>query len=547
MSDLAYGLTLFRAFEHLDGPRWGQSAYIAGVAETGPVRLAELVGGLALASDFANGFPPEKVLRTAILAVELGRRAGLDDATLRDAYYVAVLRFLGCTGFAHEEAHVYGAGDDMVTRNLMAMADAGDPLGTMRSIATGLGRGGPPLARARAVAHMLLDRDVIAKHARSQCDVSLRIAELIGMGESVRSSLAHVCERYDGKGAPSAVAGEGIAVTSRLLHIADVAEIAHHRWGEEAAISEVKKRSGQHFDPQLADSFARHARAMFDAIEGASVWERYLAAEAPPVVMADDSRADDVAAAFAHFADLKSVFTLGHSPGVADLAARAARAAGFPDASVRELFRAGLLHDLGRISVPNGIWDKPERLGVGEWERVRLHAYYTERIVLRAQVWSATARIAGAAHERLDASGYHRGVPAALLQRPERILAAADVLHALGEPRPHRPARSPDEAAKVLMEEVQAGRLDRDAVDAVLAGVGSSERRVRRAWPRGLSDREVEVLRYVARGKSNREIGELLGISPRTVQNHVAHIYDKIGVYSRAGAALFVTEQALLD
>jgi HD-GYP domain-containing protein (c-di-GMP phosphodiesterase class II)/DNA-binding CsgD family transcriptional regulator len=497
--------------------------------DNGPFRLAELVGGLALASDFVNGFPPEKVLRTAVLAVELGRRAGLDDATLRDAYYVAMLRFLGCTGFAHEEAHVYGAGDDLVTRNVMAMADAGDPIGTVRAIATGL------------------DREVVAKHARSQCDVSLRMAELIGLGESVRASLSQVCERFDGKGAPSSIAGEGIGFPTRLLHIADVAEITHHRFGEEAAIAEIKKRSGKHFDPRLAELFIRNARELFDAIEGPSVWERYLAVEASPVVLADASRADDVASAFAHFADLKSIYTLGHSPGVAELASRAARAVGFAPDSVRELFRAGLLHDLGRISVPNGIWDKPDRLGVAEWERVRLHAYYTERIVLRAPVWRATARIAGAAHERLDASGYHRSVPSALLQRPERILAAADVLHALGEPRPHRPARGLDDAVKILSEEVRAGRLDRDAVDAVIVAAGSGEARARRGWPRGLTDREVEVLRLVARGKSNREIGDLLGISPRTVQNHVAHIYDKIGVYSRAGAALFVTEQALLD
>jgi HD-GYP domain-containing protein (c-di-GMP phosphodiesterase class II)/DNA-binding CsgD family transcriptional regulator len=512
-----------------------------------PFRLAELVGGLALASDLANAFPPEKVLRTVILAVEVGRRAGYDDATLRDAYYVSILRFLGCTGFAHEEAHIYGAGDDSVTRNVMAMADAADPVGTLRAIATGLGRGSSPAARVRAVAHMLLDREVVAKHARAQCDVSLRIAELLGMGDAVRSSLAQVCERFDGKGAPSCISGEGIGPSARLLHVADIAEIAHHRFGEEGARLEIQKRAGRHLDPRLADVFLRHGRELFDALEGASVWERFLAAEAEPVVMADEARADDVAAAFAHFVDLKSVHTLGHSLGVADLAAQGARAAGMPEQAVRELRRAALLHDLGRISVPNGIWDKAGRLGVAEWERVRLHAYYTERIVLRAPAWRPLARIASAAHERLDASGYHRGVPSALLQRPERFLAAADVLHALGEPRPHRPALPLDRAMATLREEAEAGRLDRDAVEAILAGTGSRAPRAPRVWPRGLSDREVEVLRLVARGKSNREIGDLLGISPRTVQNHVAHIYDKIGVYSRAGAALFVTEQALLD
>ncbi len=426
-----------------------------------------------------------------MLVVELGRRAGLRDAELRDAYYVTVLRFLGCTGFAHEEAHVYGAGDDLGTRNVMSMADAANPVGTLRAITAGIGRGASAVARVRAVARLVLDPEAVTKHSRAQCDTTLRLATILGMSETVRASVAHVCERFDGKGAPS--------------------------------------------------------RVLLAAISGAWVWERFLAAEPAPAIVGSTGAADDVAFAFAQFADLKSIYTLGHSSGVADLAVRAAEGAGLPADTVRDLRHAALLHDIGRVSVPNGIWDKPDRLGVTEWERVRLHAYYTERIVLRAPAWSRAARIAAAAHERLDASGYHRAAPATLLARPERILAAADVLHALLEPRPHRPARSLDDACNVLQAESRAGRLDADAVAAVLEAAGARARRDRRAWPRGLSDREVEVLRLVARGKSNREIGALLAISPRTVQNHVAHVYDKVGVYSRAGAALFVTEQGLLD
>src|SRR4051812_4604506 len=133
------------------------------------IPLAELLGGLATAADLANAFPPEKVLRTAILAVELGRQAGVDAASARDAYYVSILRFLGCTGFAHEETHVYGAGDDLATRNVMAMADVTNPVGTTRAIIAGVGRGGGVGARVRAVASLLFDRDAITKHARAQC------------------------------------------------------------------------------------------------------------------------------------------------------------------------------------------------------------------------------------------------------------------------------------------------------------------------------------------------------------------------------------------
>src|SRR5689334_7303511 len=155
------------------------------------VRLAEVLGGLSLACDLADGFPPEKVLRTALLAVELGRRLGLAQDVLRDAFYASVLRYTGCTAFSHEEAHVYGAGDDIATRDLMALADVTQPLAFVGSVVTGLGRGGPLLARARAVASMLSDREAIAKHARSQCEGASHMARLCGVGPGVVDSLQY--------------------------------------------------------------------------------------------------------------------------------------------------------------------------------------------------------------------------------------------------------------------------------------------------------------------------------------------------------------------
>lgn len=506
-------------------------------------RLAELIGGLCIASDLANGFPVEKAMRSVILAVETGRHAGHDDETLRDAFYVMLFRYLGCTAFAHEEAHEYGAGDDLGTRNVMSMADASDPIGTVRAIANRVGRGASTFERVRAVSRLLLDGEAMVRHSRAQCDMSMRLAELAGLSDSIRTSLSQVCERYDGRGAPSGLGASALSIAARLSHVADIAEIAHHRYGEAGALDELRRRSGKHLDPQLTRVFLANARPLFDAIAGTSCWERFLAVEPLPHAHAVDIGV--VARAFALFADVKSVHTLGHSYGVATLAKGAAAAAGLSPESTRDLEHAALLHDLGRVSVPTGIWDKPGALGPAEWERVRLHAYYTERIVRRAPAWAAPAKIAASAHERLDGNGYHRGVPSSVLGKQERILAAADVFNALTEPRPHRPARAHQEARETLATEAKKSSLDREAVDAVLSAVGM--KRAPSTWPRGLSDREVEVLRYVARGKSNKEIGTLLGISPRTVQNHVAHIYDKIGVYSRAGAALFVTENGLLD
>jgi HD-GYP domain-containing protein (c-di-GMP phosphodiesterase class II) len=249
----------------------------------------------------------------------------------------------------------------------------------------------------------------------------------------------------------------------------------------------------------------------------------------------------------ADFADLKSPFTIGHSRGVAALAASAAQQCGMSGGEVAAVRRAALLHDLGRVGVSAGIWNKPGRLTDSEWERVRLHPYYTERILTRSAALAPLGALAALHHERLDGSGYHRQLPPAQLPPSARILAAADVYHALTEPRPHRQAYTPDAAAAVVRREVEAGRLDHESVNAVLSAAGHRVRPVRREWPGGLSEREVEVLRLLARGLSNRQMALVLSISEKTVSHHIQHIYDKLDVSTRPAATLFAMRHGLLS
>ena len=209
--------------------------------------------------------------------------------------------------------------------------------------------------------------------------------------------------------------------------------------------------------------------------------------------------------------------------------------------------RAALLHDLGRAAVPTSIWERTGKLTAAEWEQIRLHAYFTDRILRHSPVLSALAPIAAAHHERIDGSGYPRSIPASMLERSARLLAAADVYHALTEARPHRAALTPNEAAAGLLSEMNAGRLDREAVSAVLEVAGHGRRRITATRPAGLTEREIEVLRLVARGYSNKDIAKALAISARTAQHHVIHIYAKIGMSSRAAAALFAVEHDLLS
>ena len=509
--------------------------------------MAELLGALSLACDVAFGFPLEKAMRTCVLGVELARRLGLTDDAQRDVYYSTLLTYAGCTAFTHEVS-LLSAGDDIETSNLMVFLDPGDPVDMIANIVTGVGASQTLAHRARSVAFMILGGMRAGdRHAYAMCDVATHLAKLVGMSPSVRDSLREICERWDGKGGPLGTAGEALLMPMRVVNVAHIAEIAHHRAGRTSALEVVKKRAGGQFDPAIAETFMREACDLFAVLERDSIWEHFLEVEPTPHAFANAARFDDVAAAFAGVADLKSAWTLGHSPGVARLAAAAAEGFALPDEERRLLQRAALLHDIGRLSVPNRIWDKPGRLSRSEWEAVRMHAYWTERVLSQSALLRDAAALAAAAHERLDGAGYHRAVPSALLGRPARILAAADAYHAMREPRAHRPPLDANAAAQILIGEVAACRLDRQAVAAVLDVVGVKSRPARAVWPKDLTDREVEVLRLLARGRSNKEIASALGISPRTAQHHVIHIYQKIERNSRAGAALFATEHGLVD
>jgi HD-GYP domain-containing protein (c-di-GMP phosphodiesterase class II) len=517
-----------------------------GMSDAQP-RLAELVGALSLATDLAAGLAYETALRTSLLAVRLGRTLGVQGEALRDIYYTGLLRFIGCTAFAHETAARFG-GDDMALLGALTPADTASPMSILVTAVRRVEAGRPPLRRAATVARLMVDPAFGGRLAAAHCDLAVGLAGRLGMRPPVVASLGQIYERYDGKGAPRGLRGSGIGLPARLLHVAFRAETQRGLFGPAEAVAVVAQRSNGELDPDVARAFVRNAPALLEQADAPSVWELFLAAEPAPFVRIEPARVGEIASAFAHYADVKSPYTLGHSVGVARLAARAGGAAGLSEAGCESLHVAGLLHDLGRISVPNGIWDKPGPLNTVEWERVRLHPYQTERILAQSPLLAPFAPLAGLHHERSDGSGYHRGISGAAISRPARILAASDAYHAMTEPRPHRPARDPAEAARALAAEARAGRLDQAAVEAVLTAAGQRRAsRERGTRPATLSEREVEVLCLLARGLPNKAIAERLVLSPRTVKNHVAHIYEKTGISTRAAAAVFAVTNDLLE
>lgn len=513
-------------------------------AENG-VPLVELLATLSLVTDLANDFPPEKGLRNCVLAVLIGRELGLRDRDAADVFYFGLLRSIGCTSYAYEEA--VAVGDDTNFRSTFAGLDSSKPTDMLVRALTGLGAGRGPIARVRAVHGFLSGgRELSAEMSRANCEAGARLADRLGLGAAVVSSLANVHERWDGKGIPSASRGEEVPLAARIGCFAHDVTVHLGRRSREEVLSMVRARAGGQHDPAVAAAFLGRASGLLDVLEHGSAWDAVMAYAPPSPSPLLASRLDEMCRVLADFTDLKSPWTLGHSSGVARLAEGAARILGCPDHEVDAVRRAGLLHDLGRVGVSNAVWDKPGPLTPAEWERVRLHPYHTERVLQASPAFRPLARIAAGHHERLDGSGYHRGDPAAIQSRAARILAVADRYHGMIEPRPYRAPIRPVEAARVLSAEAAQRRLDADAVRAVLDAAGQRTR-VYRRWPAELTGREVDVLRLAARGRSNRAIAESLFISENTVKTHMRHINEKAGVSTRAGLALFAMENDLID
>jgi HD-GYP domain-containing protein (c-di-GMP phosphodiesterase class II) len=507
------------------------------------LRLAELVAALSLGVDLGFGQPMEHVLRQCLIALRLAERLGLDEEQRGDVYYTALLINVGCHADAHEQARWMG--DDIAMKSTKYDYEFRSVRGALAAVRL-IGAGNPPLHRFRVGLEFALSghRDMdgmIETHAA----LARGLGEELGLPPTVLESLGSAYEQWDGRGWPGRLRGADVPVAARLAQLAEFVEVAHRVGGLESARALAQARAGKQFDPELAAIVADDTGLLFSGLDEVATWDAVIAAEPALGVVLTGDEIDGALTAVANFVDLKSPYTLGHARAVSELAAAATAQVGAGEAEQQTLRRAGLVHDLGRLGVSNTIWDKPGPLGAGEWERVRLHPYLTERMLHQSVALAPLAAIAVQHRERLDGSGYPRGLSGTAISRSARVLGAADAYQAMREPRPYRPARPADDAAAELRAEVRAGRLDAEAVEAVLVAAGHRVPR-RREGPAGLTPREVEVLRLLARGLSNKQIAARLVISPKTVGNHVEHIYAKIGASTRAGASFFAMQHGLL-
>jgi HD-GYP domain-containing protein (c-di-GMP phosphodiesterase class II) len=510
----------------------------------GEVSLATLLGAFSLATDLGLGQPMEHVLRSWWIASRLGERIGLDEAERADLYYIAVMAWVGCVADTPEVSGWFG--DDIAFRAASFTVDFPGPSSAAFALQHA-GAGGSPWHRVRSATTMLATRGrFLDEGARSHCVATATMAERLGLNAAVRDGLRQFFARWDGTGVPDGVGGQDIARPMRLVHLADVVEVFHRTAGVDAAVEVARARRGTRFDPEIVDLFCAVAPELLAGLTedldlGAAVAEHPVLRQ--PL---SEPALDEALEVVADFTDLRSTFRAGHSRGVARLAGDAASGAGLPDGDVLAVRRAGLLHDVGLHGVPGSILDKPGRLTPTEHERVRAHSYYTERTLARIPGLARSAEIAGLAQERLDGSGYHRGLTGSALPATARVLAAADAFRAMTEPRAHRDALDTKAATAALRQEVRDGRLGADAVDAVVAAAGGARPR-RRSGPAGLTPREVEVLALIARGASTRQVARRLGIAAKTAGTHIERIYLKTGVSTRSGAALVAVQHGLLD
>ena len=512
------------------------------VASGSGVSVGELLGVLSLGIDLGLGLSMEHMLRSCTIAVALAARSSLDAADTELVSLTALLAWVGCHTDSYEQAYWFG--DDIARRAALHTIDR-TPENQRRVIMGLVGSGLPPFQRARRLAEFVtVGRKLTTGMRTSHCRLAGGLALRLGLREDISPALLQMFERWDGHGDPGAVSGDEIGLAVRIVHLSDTAEVYHSKGGVEAAVEMARARRGTQFDPEIVDLFCANAAEVLAPLDLAPSWD-FLTAQPALNAPLSGEQVSAALEAIADFIDLKSPYTVGHSRAVADLAAEAASVARLPAEEVELMRRAGLLHDLGRLGISNAIWDKRDPLSASEQERIRLAPYLTERMLSSSPKLAVLAPLASSHQERLDGSGYPRGLRGDALSPSARIVAAADVYQAMTEPRPYRDGRTGAEAYAQLRDEVRAGKIDANAADAVLQAAGHkvAKRPVQAA---GLTAREIEVLRLLARGMPTKQIAEELVITPRTVNTHIEHIYTKIGASNRVGASLFATEHGLV-
>ena len=520
------------------------------------IRTADLLGAFSLASDLAMGLHTEHGARSCYIGMHIAQEMGLSLEQRTHLYYAELLKDAGCTTWTSQLASSWLVDELAAKRDLQFFRDARNPLDMASWLLKYVAAGAAFPTRATHILGFLVKgREFMKEGFESTCYVATRIAQRLGMPQAVQDALTQVFEQWDGHGMPHGIKSEDIPIISRIVLVTSFLEVFHRVEGRDATKHVALARRGKAFDPSVVDAFVAVAEkeSFWTELEQERVWDSVLSMEPEQSTLRymGEEKLIDVALALADYADLKSPFQAGRSRRVADLAERIARRMGIREPEVTHIYRAALVHDIGIVAVPSFVLNKPEdSLTEAEREQVRLHPYHSERVLSKVPALEPIIPIVAAHHERIDGSGYHRGLKGSEIPLGARIIAVADRFDELTHDAPESSGRESDQAVSEMRQEV-GSRLSPDAFEALvedLSGIDRSprQRTRRQEWPARLTDREVDVLRLIAKGLNRRQVAGALFIAEGTVRSHLEHIYSKIGVSSRAAAALFAVEHDLL-
>jgi HD-GYP domain-containing protein (c-di-GMP phosphodiesterase class II) len=438
------------------------------------LKLSELIASLSYALDITEGQPPGHCVRACWIGMHIGRQAGMLDEQLWELYYTLLLKDLGCSSNAARICELYLTDDLDFKRDYKTVGDSLPQVLGFVLKHTGLKAG---LAeRFRSVMTILRDGPEIARElVATRCQRGADIARLLRFPEGVAEGIYSLDEHFNGNGKPARLAGEAIPLYSRIALLAQVIDVFHTESGREGALKEARARAGQWFDPRLVQAFEQVAQsgAFWSTLAGQQIDEAVTAlqpAGAGRQHALDDDYLDDIAIAFGQVVDAKSPYTSGHSARVALYTDMIGEALGLSMERRRWLKRGALLHDVGKLGVSNSVLDKAGALDRAEWDAVKLHAGFTETILGRIGAFRELAAIAGAHHERLDGSGYPRGLAADEIRIETRIITTADIFDAITAARPYRGA-VPIPQALEMMRKTVGTALDPACYDALVRAV----------------------------------------------------------------------------
>ena len=520
------------------------------------IRTADLLGAFSLATDLAMGLHTEHGARCCYIGMHIAQQMELPLEQRTDLYYAELLKDAGCTTYTSQLAGSWLVDELAAKRDLQFFRNSRNPLDIASWLFKYVATGAPFPTRATHMLDFLVKGRAFMKEGfESTCHVASRIAQRLGMSKAVQDALMQVFEQWDGRGMPYRIKSDAISVISRIVLVTSFLEVFHRVEGRDAAKHVALARRGNAFDPSVVDAFLSMAQkeSFWRGLEEERVWDSVLSMEPEQsrYQHMGKEKLIDVALALADYADLKSPFLAGRSRRVADLAERIARRMRIPEPEVTHIYRAALVHDIGIVAVPSFVLNKPQdTLTEAEREQVRLHPYHSERILSKVPDLEPIIPLVAAHHEEMDGRGYHRGLRGVQIPLGARIIAVADRFDELTHDAPGSPGRELDQAVDVMGQEV-GSRLAPDAFQALtedLSGVDRSHRQRTRQqeWPARLTDREVDVLRLIAKGLNRRQVAGALFIAEGTVRSHLEHIYSKIGVSNRAAAVLFAVEHDLL-